>query len=138
MSSASFAQECLVIRLYINDIRDSTSSSRPSERKVLPFMELTSENISSSSRRQESILCESCATEGRNLEILPSCLDASFKEASKDIPSSDAEESNSASTQQNAAFISSAFARLFCSCSSSSSSPGRKAAESSWRNWAWL
>ena len=138
ISSASFAQECFVIRLYIKDIRASTSSRRLSERRVPSLRELTSETISSSSRRHESILRASSSAAGRYLETLFSCLKASLREASIDSPSCDAEASYMASTEHNAVFISSAFARLFCSCSSSSSSPERRAAASSWRNCASL
>ena len=135
ISSASSRHECFCIRLYINDMRSSTSIKRDSERSVREFISETSERISSSSLRHESTLSESSAAAGRYFPILASILSASFNDASSESasPFEDAAVKSS-STVESPVLISSAFASCFCSSSSSASSPSLRFAASSCLN----
>ena len=89
-----------------------------------------SEWMSSSSALMESILSERESAAGTKGAILDRVLDTSFSDA--DIETSSPSRSCPAFIRES--LISSAFARIFCSCSSSSSSPSRSLASSSCLN----
>ena len=87
-SSDSSEHENFFISPYIRDIRSSTASRRSEECSIPWFSAFTSDKMSSSSRRHESIRSDSSDAESTYLPILESCLTDSLRTASTDILSS--------------------------------------------------